>query len=482
MKILSIDDYKTGKKVFEYRTPGAKNKKKIGDNTEVINPDEPVRPGETVATVGDDVVKVDNYDDFAGMPAEENPSEGVFDIDAPVPEDAESFKDKKTWNKNLKNLWLAIKTGSNFFVQGEAGWAKTAIITQMAKKAGYTVITVYLDKAVPEDLSGLPALKDDPNRPGRVVEARALPLWAQYMLDHSSTKFLLFFDEMNQASNEVMNALMPICLKKTICNIKFNNFFVGAAGNMSFENPGLEAIPRPLMARLGGKPITWITGTVEAWRDAFSYLHKVWDSKISKKVVDAFETNCTIFASPRDLELYVFQKLYNYKNAFADDDEEYERIDLETITDLVRDQTNTVEGVQYSNKEGNEYTAGIQKIVDKLANVCYAFLNRSASSTATERSFDSEDDKNEGEAGNYSNDEINKIITLITQGEYYIDENNKQTAPVTHETIYDFVPGMTKELLKFIDKQMKKEGKTWVYPTNEDAIASGKWSRSDLYD
>ena len=41
---------------------------------------------------------------------------------------------------------------------------------------------------------------------------------------------------MNQAQPCVMNALMPIVLKNVICNVQFDNFMVGAAGNFEDEN------------------------------------------------------------------------------------------------------------------------------------------------------------------------------------------------------------------------------------------------------
>lgn len=476
MEILNTKDYE--KELLEGRhSVGAK----LGDNTEVIDPETPAGENETIAAVGKTVVKLDNYDDFEGKRADKNPSHGMFSVDAPLEYSKKLFTDKKVWNDNLEDLFECIKGESDFFVQGEAGWAKTALITQMANKCGYTVITVYLDKAVPEDLDGLPAVREDKNRKSGIVQVRALPVWAQYMLDRPNEKFLLFFDEMNQATSDVMHSLMPIVLKHVIGGIEFDNYFCGGAGNMSYEDNTLEAIPKALMSRMGGAPITWITGTPEAWRDAFDYLHSVWDSKISKDVVNAFEKNATIFASPRDIEKNIFKNVDKIKASFDEDDEfgERDRVSVNALARRIKRQTNTIEGRQYNVGEGNEYTDEIADKVNELAEKCYDFIQGSASKG---RKFG--DDENGGQnddTPNFDKDEIKSIIDLIEFGELSINDNEPDVmAPLTHETIYDFFPNMSKQLLDFIDKQMKKEGKEWRYPHNEDAVKTGKWKLSDL--
>lgn len=476
MKILNTKDYEMG--LLEGRKSVGT---KLGKNTEVIDPDAPAGEDDTIASISKNVVRLDNYNDFEGKRADKNPSHGMFSVDAPMEYSKKLFTDKKVWNKNLGRLFLAIRGESDFFVQGEAGWAKTAIITQMANKCGYTVITVYLDKAVPEDLDGLPAVREDKNRRSGIVQVRALPVWAQYMLDRPDEKFLLFFDEMNQASGDVMNALMPIVLRHVIGGIEFDNYFCAGAGNMSYENNTLETIPRPLMSRMGGAPITWITGTPEAWKEAFGYLHSEWDNRISKEVVSAFERHATIFASPRDIEKNIFKAVEKYKNSFDEDDEfdERLRVSVDVLEDRIKMQTNTIEGVQYNNSEGNEYTDAIASKVSELAEKCYGFINGRIGSG---RQFNEEPEPQADEnALTFDKDEIKTIIDLIVFGEMPVSEDDPDTmAPVTHETIFDFFPTMNKELLKFIDKQMAKEGKKWMYPHNEDAVKTGKWTLDEL--
>lgn len=480
MNILNTNDY--GRQMLEgMMSVGAK----LGNNTEVIDPETPVGEDDTIATVGKTVVKMDNYDDFEGKRADQNPSHGTFSVDAPMEYSKTLFTNKQVWNDNLEDLFECIRGKSDFFVQGQAGWAKTALITQMANKCGYTVLTVYLDKALPEDLDGLPAVREDKNRKSGILQVRALPVWAQYMLDRPNEKFLLFFDEMNQASSDVMHALMPIVLKHVICGIEFKNYFCGGAGNMSSEDKTLESIPPALMSRMGGAPITWITGTKEAWRDAFEYLHSEWDSVLSVQLVNAFEKDCMIFASPRDIEKNIFKNLEELKNSFTENDEfgEIDRITVGSISRRIKRQTNTVEGRQYNVGEGNEYTQEIADKVRALAEKCIDFIRGNGENG---RKFSDEgekkkNDKDYEDAPTFEKDEIQQIMEWIDYGEMAESEDTPdKTAPLTHETIFLFYPTMTKELLEFIDEQMKKEGKTWKYPHNKDAAASGKWSLEEL--
>ena len=492
MKLKRIEEYNDGA-ILEYRTPGAKNKKKLGPNTETVVPGEKIDKDETLAAVGKDVVALDNYDDFVGVPADDNPSEGAYDVDTPTPEDKNLFKDRSQWTKDYKLLWAKMVGHQNFFVQGEAGWAKSKVIKQMAKKAGYTVITVFMDKALPEDLDGIPVVKD---RGGRVVQRKVMPVWAQYMYDHPKTKFLLFFDELNQAPNDVMNAMMPIAHKdRVICGKQFKNYFCGAAGNLDTENE-LNPIRRPVMARFGNKPIRWVTGLSKdpkeakaAWDNAFAYLHKEWDDKIGKKLINDFEKTCLsysppLFAAPRDLENDCFEQLYEFKNSTVDDDD-YERFDVETIYEILKGVSNTIEGVQYDAKNGNEFTNKMEQDLMKLAGQCYNYIVKNSKEGG--RNFDDEPEKTEKKGTDtvdeFEDSQINKLMKLISidgELEGRDEHGNPFTYPITPELIFDLFPNLDKTTLELIEKEMKKKNLKWVYPDNAAAIATGRWTSEQL--
>ena len=99
-------------------------------------------------------------------------------VDEPTSDDALKYANKEDWTDNMKEIRKRLRTGLPFFILGHAGWGKTAIIKQIAKKFGYSIITVYLDKALPEDLNGIPVpmegarqevpivlRRDEPGRP-----------------------------------------------------------------------------------------------------------------------------------------------------------------------------------------------------------------------------------------------------------------------------------------------------------------------------
>lgn len=470
MTIHNFDDYENS--ILEYSTPGAKNKKKmIGPNTEVVNPRVPHSEDDNLVTVNGQVARVDDdFTDFKGKAADDTPAEdGEFEIDRAIPENRKWLTDKRHWSKNYTNVFGRIQSKSPFFVQGEAGWGKTTVITLMANKCGYHVIVLYTDKMVPEDLAGLRAVvkTDD----GEVRQVEAPPVWARYIIKHPNEQFLLFLDELNQASQGVLQALMPIVLESKLCGRRYSNFFCAAAGNMSYEGE-LEDLPRPLMARLGSRPVTWITGTQEAWNEAFDAIYKKWDGKIDKKLIDAFHKHCLKFGSPRDIELHIFRSLANMKERFEDGDEynEIDRIGEDYWYDIIKAQTLTVEGIQAHGDGLNKYTDDYERACRDLAMKCDAFLH----GNEVRRSFDENDEPKEGTtktSDDLSNDDIQKLIDMCVAGTVErITFSDGRRAPITHETILYLVKNMGQSLLSFIDDQMKQKNLNWKYPHNQDAV------------
>ena len=95
-----------------------------------------------------------------------------------------------------------------------------------AKKNNYECITVYLDKAEPEDFNGIsvPA-KGDISKQDTV-----LPSWAAKVKDNNNSKFIVYFAECETVKPKVMNALIPIVLDHEIAGEKLKNMFVCMSG------------------------------------------------------------------------------------------------------------------------------------------------------------------------------------------------------------------------------------------------------------
>ena len=278
-----------------------------------------VEPSEEKVVQGGKVV---DKDDAMKAGEKSNAAKKVkWAVDEPTDDDATKYADKSDWNTNMLMLRSRLRANKPFFILGHAGWGKTQIIKSIAKKFGRTIITVYLDKALPEDLNGIPVPME--GEKGSVYQETALPAWAAYMIDHPEKKFLLFFDEMNQADPRVMNALMPIVQENTIAGVQIPNYIVGAAGNYKDENTATSKLSEPLMERFA-PIIQWEDKTPEAWKDSMRYLHKQWDSKVGKELVDEFEKNAQLFRSPRVVDQKLLDFLYELKQLGEDEWDMYD--------------------------------------------------------------------------------------------------------------------------------------------------------------
>ena len=104
--------------------------------------------------------KTPSIDQMDGKDAEKNGSGGTVGVNEPV--DKELSKEiieeipKEQLNKNMKQLLKKFEAEHDFFIMGKAGWGKTSIIEDMAKRYHREVVTVYLDKVAAVDLGGIP--------------------------------------------------------------------------------------------------------------------------------------------------------------------------------------------------------------------------------------------------------------------------------------------------------------------------------------
>lgn len=260
-----------------------------------------------------------------GKPAEKNGSGGLYGIDEPVSDKAVVDIPQEQLNKNMKKLLMKFRTEEDFFIIGKAGWGKTSIIRKLADQFGRKVETVYLDKAVASDLGGIPV--PGKTKKGHGKQEMLMPDWAAKMDENPDVDYLLFFDEMNQAAPDVMNALMPIVLEHEVCRTPFENFFVGAAGNFEDENDAVNELSGPLRSRF--KPlITWQTD----WSAAFSHLHSKWDDILGKEFISKFEENKELFDNPREIERNIFKFTSKLKKSGM-----YSEFDVDDYLDRITD-------------------------------------------------------------------------------------------------------------------------------------------------
>ena len=268
-------------------------------------------------------------------------------------------------NKNMKRLLMKFRAGEDFYIQGKAGWGKTSIVKDLAKRFGYIVLPeIYLATAEAVDLGGRPY--NDKDEKGHVKQGVTLPPWAEEIWQNPDKKYLVFFDEMNQAQPDVMNTLMPIILEHTVAGEKMTNFFVGCAGNLDDENIALSSLDdnKPLKSRL--MPIIkWETNTPETWKQSFSHLHKKFDDSLGKDVVEIFEKDPDIWDNPRNIDRYVFDFLLTLKKQGKDF---YEDLEPEDYLDRLETMIEDI-GVELSRSQETELKNMAQKLYNAMNDV-----------------------------------------------------------------------------------------------------------------
>lgn len=133
-----------------------------------------------------------------------------------------------------------LKSNTNTLIYGTSGWGKSEIIEQAAEELGMGCQILSLAGVAPEDF-GIPATREG-------YYEYLPPKWA---VDYykSGEDFVLFLDEITQATIQVMHAIYPIVLNKRISGIELPNMRVIAASNHNHENPHLTTIMKPLLNR-----------------------------------------------------------------------------------------------------------------------------------------------------------------------------------------------------------------------------------------
>ena len=118
-------------------------------------------------------------------------------------------------------------------LQGKPGMAKTAIIRSIAKKLKMQFFEFALTHIDSADLGGLPVIDRSGEDPTMTY---AINDWA---IKANEAPSILFFDEANRPSDEVINALLKLFEGHIGLNFKFNkNVYMVSAGNLGMDEDG----------------------------------------------------------------------------------------------------------------------------------------------------------------------------------------------------------------------------------------------------
>lgn len=153
------------------------------------------------------------------------------------------------------------------YIEGAPGGAKTALMSEIAKRNGWKFIDIRLAQIDSAEVGGIPTKV---RHEGHDVLRYALPEWA---VQANEQPTLVFFDELNRASLETRNAALQILNEHRIgWDFEFNeNVFFASAGNLGEEDgTEVEELDAALRNRL---VIMKHTLTFDEWKTGFADEH-----------------------------------------------------------------------------------------------------------------------------------------------------------------------------------------------------------------
>jgi hypothetical protein len=191
----------------------------------------------------------------------------------------------------MKNkIKSALEANLPILIIGRSGWGKSQMVAQATSELGYELVDVRLAQVPAEDIGGLP-FKDNNNDSFTYL----MPKWAINILKHPEVTYVLFLDEINQASPSTLNAIYSIVLDRKVAGVHIPNMLVVAAGNYDSENAYLSEIPKPLQNRF--LKIEFDHDEKRAKNYLFEKYSLFFEYDILKKILDL-----SITTSPRMVE------------------------------------------------------------------------------------------------------------------------------------------------------------------------------------
>lgn len=133
----------------------------------------------------------------------------------------------------------AIKNNIPMLITGSSGSGKSSIVKDVCNRLGFEVVDLRLAGILPEDIGGLP-------RPQGDYYEYLMPKWFK---EHLGKPFVLFLDEINQASVQVLHALYGVVLDRMVAGVKNPEMRIVAACNDYKENEYVTDLMLPLRKR-----------------------------------------------------------------------------------------------------------------------------------------------------------------------------------------------------------------------------------------
>ena len=131
---------------------------------------------------------------------------------------------------------------STLFIWGFSGFGKTKTVEKVCKNKGLLCLSWLLSKCSPEEIRGaLVPDMPDPENPDKKLHSKWYIPEIFPPSDDTKTKGILFFDEVNRAHQQTINAVLKLLLSHQMDNYKLpSQWGIVCAGNWSNEGEGKD--------------------------------------------------------------------------------------------------------------------------------------------------------------------------------------------------------------------------------------------------
>lgn len=205
-----------------------------------------------------------------------------------------------------------LETKKNMLVLGKSGLGKTAVVQEYADEKGLTLLDFDLAGRLPEEVAGIPYVMKDGTSYRRMLDEEL-----NEFFEKEGEGYVLFFDEINQASPDTLNTLYRIAYpdpaKRRWAGHSISKCQVVACGNMSDGTDGtvyLTELPTPLLNRF------FIFQLIANNRETTTYLKKKY--KNIPQVAKYIKVMLDAEISPRDVDLALDILQYDYDAMFLE--------------------------------------------------------------------------------------------------------------------------------------------------------------------
>lgn len=142
--------------------------------------------------------------------------------------------------KNCISKWLNVEGLIPLMIWGPPGVGKSSIIREISKERGLALIDLRVSLLEPVDLMGLPSIEQGVTKWNTPV----------FLPQDKSSQGILFLDEINLGSREILKSLYQLILDRRIGSYELpKGWKIIGAGNRAVDGAFVSPMPRPLLNR-----------------------------------------------------------------------------------------------------------------------------------------------------------------------------------------------------------------------------------------